>query len=133
MDIIRAIGRSHDKLKHHVHTAWRIPLTKNGQRLAGLVYFSIPCVAGYYIFSFCEEKAKENLADLELVKGKERRGNVTKDNKLIGGAAELGLGGGVRLTTSTGDEQRQNKRMLGELFERLEREKQQADQDKGKK
>lgn len=50
MDFLRELNRRHEALKHRIHS-FRIPLSKTGQRIMGVVYFSIPVIAGYFIMS----------------------------------------------------------------------------------
>lgn len=48
MEYLRELSRRHEALKKRIH-AFRIPLSPTGRRLMGLVYFSIPIIAGYFI------------------------------------------------------------------------------------
>jgi hypothetical protein len=48
VDFFKDVSRRHEELKKRIH-AFRIPLSPAGQRVMGLVYFSIPVIGGYYI------------------------------------------------------------------------------------
>ena len=87
----------------------------------GFVYFSIPCIGGYYAFQYTQAQAELNLVGLRGVEG--GIGNVAPDGGLLGGKAELGKGGGVRLMTSNVREQEMNARRLKAMFDKLEKDK----------
>lgn len=64
---IHDFNSAHNRLKHHVHTAWRYPLPPWGRAIMGCVYFSIPVVAGYFVSSWVvsesEAKTKERFSE----------------------------------------------------------------------
>jgi len=62
----REFQAAHNRLKHHVHTAYRYPLPPWGRAMMGVVYFSIPVVAGYAVSSWVVSKA-ETTADERLI------------------------------------------------------------------
>lgn len=55
------LGKKHERLKKKIHN-FRIPLSKNGQRVMFVVYFSIPIIAGYHIMQWAIGKSEENLS-----------------------------------------------------------------------
>lgn len=59
MDFFRQLGERHEALKKKIHST-RIPLSKNGQRFMGLVYFTTPIVGGYYVMKWAERRADAN-------------------------------------------------------------------------
>ncbi|KAJ0410265.1 hypothetical protein P43SY_002597 [Pythium insidiosum] len=61
LSFLRDLGAAHERLKKRVH-AFRIPLSKNGQRAMGVVYFSIPVIAGYFVMKWAERRAERNFA-----------------------------------------------------------------------
>ena len=46
--------------------SFRIPLGSKGQKIMGLIYFSIPCILGYYIMQYSNSVAEENLRQFRL-------------------------------------------------------------------
>ncbi|RLN93647.1 hypothetical protein BBJ28_00004195 [Nothophytophthora sp. Chile5] len=59
MEFLRNLSERHEALKKRIHST-RIPLSKNGQRAMGVVYFVTPIVAGYYIMKWTERRAEAN-------------------------------------------------------------------------
>ncbi|RLN72032.1 hypothetical protein BBJ28_00010548 [Nothophytophthora sp. Chile5] len=59
MEFLRNLSERHEALKKKIHST-RIPLSKNGQRTMGVVYFVTPLVAGYYIMKWTERRAEAN-------------------------------------------------------------------------
>ncbi|KAF4318209.1 hypothetical protein G195_008570 [Phytophthora kernoviae 00238/432] len=59
MEFLRRLGAHHEALKKKIHST-RIPLSKNGQRVMGLVYFTTPIVGGYYVMKWAEHQADMN-------------------------------------------------------------------------
>ncbi|KAF4039746.1 hypothetical protein GN244_ATG08135 [Phytophthora infestans] len=59
MEFLRRLGERHEALKKKIH-ATRIPLSKNGQRVMGLVYFTTPIIGGYYVMKWAERRADVN-------------------------------------------------------------------------
>lgn len=64
---MRGLSERHEIFVKRVH-AFRIPLSPRGQRFMGLVYFSIPVVAGYFIMQYALDQAEKNMKGLELKK-----------------------------------------------------------------
>ena len=58
---IHEFNAAHNRLKHHVHTAYRYPLPPWGQALMGFVYFSIPVVVGYGFSSWVVSRAESTV------------------------------------------------------------------------
>ena len=58
MQFLRELGRRHGELKRRIH-ATRIPLGPKGQVVMGLVYFSIPCIGGYFIMDWATGRADD--------------------------------------------------------------------------
>lgn len=54
------LAEKHERLKKRIHN-FRIPLSKNGQRVMFVVYFSIPIVVGYQVMQWAIGKSEENL------------------------------------------------------------------------
>lgn len=63
---------------------FRIPLSPAGQRFMGLVYFSIPVIAGYYLMQAVNKQAEQNLGSKGelLVKSGGAASKDTKDQNL---------------------------------------------------
>jgi hypothetical protein len=59
MEFLRQLSEGHERLKKKIHST-RIPLSKNGQRAMGVVYFSIPVISGYFLMKWAESKAEIN-------------------------------------------------------------------------
>ncbi|KAF1783882.1 EF-Hand 1, calcium-binding site [Phytophthora cactorum] len=59
MEFLRRLGERHEALKKKIHST-RIPLSKNGQRVMGLVYFTTPIIGGYYVMKWAERRADAN-------------------------------------------------------------------------
>lgn len=54
---------AHERLKRRIHQ-FRVPIhNKFGLFGVGLVYFSVPCIAGYFIMGWTEKIARENLGE----------------------------------------------------------------------
>jgi predicted secreted protein len=58
---LRSFHERHEKIKHTVHTAWRIPLPKYGQIIMGCVYFTIPVVGGWYVMQWAISKSVDSI------------------------------------------------------------------------
>ncbi|CEG45160.1 uncharacterized protein PHALS_01477 [Plasmopara halstedii] len=65
MEFFRRLGERHEALKLKIHST-RIPLSKNGQRIMGVVYFTTPIVGGYYIMKWAEGRANANFQREEI-------------------------------------------------------------------
>ena len=64
------LGEKHERLKKKIHN-FRIPLSKNGQRVMFFVYFSIPIITGYHVMQWAIGKSEENLgAQGEILKSR---------------------------------------------------------------
>lgn len=48
-----------ERLKVRIHSA-RIPLSKNGQRFMGVVYFTVPIIFGYYSMGWVSKAETKN-------------------------------------------------------------------------
>ena len=59
MEFLRRLSDRHEKLKKKIH-ATRIPLSRNGQRVMGVVYFTLPIIGGYYVMKWAERRADAN-------------------------------------------------------------------------
>ncbi|KAI9912382.1 hypothetical protein PsorP6_005682 [Peronosclerospora sorghi] len=59
MEFFRRLGERHEQLKNKIHRT-RIPLSRNGQRFMGLVYFITPIIGGYYVMKWAEHRADAN-------------------------------------------------------------------------
>lgn len=59
MEFLRELSARHERLKRKIH-ATRVPLSPAGQRVMGLVYFSVPVVCGYFIMKWTERRAEAN-------------------------------------------------------------------------
>ena len=59
MDFIKDLSARHERLKKRIHS-FRIPLGPFGQRVMGVVYFSIPLILGYYIMEATTNQSKKN-------------------------------------------------------------------------
>lgn len=59
MEFLRNLSARHERLKKQIHST-RIPLSATGQRLMGVVYFSIPVVCGYFVMKWAERRAEAN-------------------------------------------------------------------------
>ena len=71
MQNVSELAEKHERLKKRIHN-FRIPLSKNGQRVMFVVYFSIPIVVGYNVMQWAIGKSAENLgAEGELLKSRQ--------------------------------------------------------------
>ncbi|DBA00839.1 TPA: hypothetical protein N0F65_008482 [Lagenidium giganteum] len=61
MGFFSDLSERHERLKKRIHST-RVPLSKNGQRLMSVVYFSVPIVCGYYIMNWAQRRAEHNFA-----------------------------------------------------------------------
>lgn len=61
MTKIHQFNAAHNRLKHHVHTAYRYPLPPWGRVVMGFVYFSIPVVVGYAVSSWVVSRAESTV------------------------------------------------------------------------
>ncbi|KAG7398884.1 hypothetical protein PHYBOEH_010208 [Phytophthora boehmeriae] len=59
MEFLRRLGARHEALKQKIHST-KIPLSKNGQRVMGVVYFTTPVIGGYYVMKWAERRADMN-------------------------------------------------------------------------
>ena len=65
------LAEKHERLKKRIHN-FRIPLSKNGQRVMFVVYFSIPIIVGYNVMQWAIGKSAENIgAQGELLKSRQ--------------------------------------------------------------
>lgn len=60
---LHEFNAAHNRLKHHVHTAWRYPLPPWGRAVMGFVYFSIPVVVGYGVSSWVVSQSEATVED----------------------------------------------------------------------
>lgn len=56
------IFKRHQELKERIH-AFRIPLSSNGQRFMGFVYFTIPIISGYFLMQYVISIADKNIGE----------------------------------------------------------------------
>jgi hypothetical protein len=66
---------THERVKHTVHTAWRLPLPPWGQVAMGFVYFTIPVIAGYHITTWAVSQSESTI--------EERLGKAGKNNMFM--------------------------------------------------
>ncbi|KAH7484275.1 hypothetical protein PRIC1_003575 [Phytophthora ramorum] len=59
MEFLRRLGERHEALKQKIHRT-RIPLSRNGQRVMGVVYFATPIIGGYFVMKWAERRANAN-------------------------------------------------------------------------
>jgi len=59
-DFLRGLSDRHEQLKKRFHS-FRIPLSPNGRRIMGFVYFTIPVICGYYIMQGAIYRAETNV------------------------------------------------------------------------
>ena len=59
MEFFRRLGERHEQIKKKIHGT-RIPLSKNGQRVMGFVYFTAPIIGGYYVMKWAQRRADAN-------------------------------------------------------------------------
>ena len=130
-DALRSFHERHEKIKHTVHTAWRVPLPKYGQIIMGCVYFTIPVVGGWYVMQWAISKSVDSIGPRgEKLRIKELEG--LGDKTIINGhEVKVGAGGhlgGVHLAVSDATNQENNRKMLEAMF-RKERRKRGRRQD----
>ena len=78
---LQRLGQKHEDLKKRIHS-FRMPLSPLGQRVMGLVYFSIPVVGGYFVMQMAIGRAEVNL---EKSKEKMLKSNsASKQNEALG-------------------------------------------------
>lgn len=58
MDFLRSLSRKHAELKHKIHST-RIPLSRNGKILMGIVYFSTPVAMGWALLQYTNATSDE--------------------------------------------------------------------------
>mmetsp|Transcript_18878 Transcript_18878/g.24528 ORF Transcript_18878/g.24528 Transcript_18878/m.24528 type:complete len:128 (-) Transcript_18878:2629-3012(-) len=109
------LHESHSRLKHRVHTAWRVPLPKWGRIVMGAFYFCVPVVGGYNVMMWAIGKSHESIGE---------KGEKLKIKEVEGIGGGVGFGGGVKLVNSTKDEQERNKALLAKILKRHERKAQ---------
>jgi len=90
----------------------------------GFVYFSIPCIAGYYVMKWAERKSLDNIGDRgdrlparhqhKLRQSLTAVGDMRSDGKKIGAG---GWGGGVNLAVSDRRTQERNNEKLNRFIE----------------
>mmetsp|Transcript_11309 Transcript_11309/g.24878 ORF Transcript_11309/g.24878 Transcript_11309/m.24878 type:complete len:144 (-) Transcript_11309:199-630(-) len=133
---LRSFHVKHEKIKHTVHTAWRVPLPKWGQYAMGSFYFTIPIVGGWYVMQWAISKSVDEIGERgEKLQHKQLQGFGNKT--IIDGREEaIGAGGklgGVHLAVSDSSTQENNRVMLEAMFKkerkRRNKEKQQPQQD----
>ena len=125
-----AFHLAHERLKHTVHTAWRMPLPPWGRAVMGFVYFSLPVIGGYQVALWAISKSEETveerlgsdgattssqtiqgLGDKKIVQGEDGSTQVEK----VGAG---GWGGGVHLVTSDKETQDINRINLERFLRR---------------
>jgi hypothetical protein len=57
MELVRQLVERHRRLKEKIHST-RIPLSPAGQRVAALVYMSLPLIGGFYIMTWAMAKSE---------------------------------------------------------------------------
>lgn len=67
MTFFQELRLKHENLKKKIHS-FRMPLSRNGQRFMGFVYFLIPVVSGYFIMDIAIKQSEENLKSLKSLK-----------------------------------------------------------------
>jgi len=63
---LQSISTKHDRLKKHIHTAYRVPLSPKGILFMKCVYLTVPVVAGMYVMSLAIDQSKEKWASKEF-------------------------------------------------------------------
>jgi hypothetical protein len=124
---VASLHERHERLKNYVHDGFRYPLPPWGRAVMGVVYFSLPLIAGYHIMNWSDRQAAarvglrgENLA----VKDVQGLGDQTVTS--VGGLVKVGgggWGGGVRLAVSNAKVQQDNKEALEKFFRQQQRKK----------
>lgn len=116
-DSLRLFHERHERLKHFVHSGFRVPLPRYGQVLMGVVYFSIPVVGGWYVMQWAISKSHhsiglygEKLPNQDGIQGLgDQRLDERSEYQKVGAG---GWGGGVHLATSDETTQQRNQQML---------------------
>lgn len=100
----------------------------------GLIYMTIPIVGGYYVMQWAIAKSHASIGErgerlpVKTVQGLGNRRIDHDGTARIVGAG--GLGGGVRLSVSTEEEQRRNRRKLEKYLKKvLKKPKEPSDDD----
>lgn len=61
------VASAHEQLKRRIH-AFRVPLSPTGQAAMGVLYFTVPLVAGWHIYSWQAERTEREIpANVRLV------------------------------------------------------------------
>jgi hypothetical protein len=122
-EVLSNISKSHDRLKHAVHTRFRMPIhNKYGRWAMGFVYMTIPVVGGYYVMQWAIHKSHESIGErgerlpVKTVQGLGDKRIASDGSVQTVGAG--GLGGGVHLSVSTEEEQRRNRRKLEKFLQK---------------
>ena len=124
MNFLREMHLRHERLKKFVHEGMRYPLPPAGQKLMGLVYFSIPVMAGYFIMNWTMERAQKSIgAQGEKLPPQPK----TAGNTIVTESGEVqkvgagGWGGGVRLMASDEETQKKNQEKIRKFLRRQQR------------
>ena len=114
---------SHSRLKHAIHTRFRIPIhNKYGRWAMGFVYMTVPIIGGYHVMQWAISKSHESIGERgEKLPIKTVQGIGDKRIKRDGSSQTVGaggIGGGVHLAVSTEEEQRRNRRKLEKFLQK---------------
>ena len=58
LKMLRNLFKKHKELKKRIHN-FRIPLSSTGQKIVGVVYFTVPLIGGYYLFQYTNVKSEQ--------------------------------------------------------------------------
>ena len=122
MNWLYELHQRHERLKHFVHNGMRYPLPPWGQKVMGLVYFSIPVFLGYHVMQWAISKAPTAI-EMEEQEGVYGNKRVTKDGReILVGAG--GWGGGVNLATNDAETSERSSESLKRYMRQLKRQQQ---------
>mmetsp|Transcript_9949 Transcript_9949/g.12535 ORF Transcript_9949/g.12535 Transcript_9949/m.12535 type:complete len:151 (+) Transcript_9949:40-492(+) len=126
LNAARKFNERHERLKKHVHTAWRVPLPKWGRVVMGCIYFSIPVVGGWNVMQWAIGRAHDSIGEKgEKLRIKDVQG-IGDQTVFNGETKRIGAGGvgmGVKLAVSDEHDQERSKKMLAKMLRKAKKQK----------
>eukprot|EP01041_Mallomonas_annulata_P006497 gene6497-13113_t len=81
LEFLKRVSEGHEKLKKRIHS-FRLPLSPRGQKFMGFVYFSIPCIIGYFVMEWTNQLAANNLGGHHEKLGRSSEATLQQNNEL---------------------------------------------------
>mmetsp|Transcript_24106 Transcript_24106/g.66818 ORF Transcript_24106/g.66818 Transcript_24106/m.66818 type:complete len:162 (-) Transcript_24106:454-939(-) len=132
-DSVHELHTRHERLKNFVHNGMRYPLPPWGQKVMGVVYMSIPIIAGYHIMQWAISKAPTELPE-EFMKEQGQKEGVYGNTRIgaDGSEQKVGAGGwgaGVNLAVSDKETNERSAESLKRYMRKLKREKRRKERE----